>query len=132
MSKNDDKHPSEGELEILQILWDLEPATVRDIHDKLSQNKEVGYTTTLKQIQRMLDKGLVSRKAKGRSHLYTAVVKEAKVKQSLLDRLLNTAFKGSAVELIQHALGNAKPGTEEIEELEKLIQEKKKKQQDDQ
>lgn len=127
MSREDNLQPSEAELEILQVLWEIEPATVRAIHDKLSTKKEVGYTTTLKQMQRMYEKGMISRVEQGRTHLYSAKVKEAKVKQSLLDKLLDTAFKGSAIELIQHALGRAKPEAEEIEELEKLIQKKKEK-----
>lgn len=127
MSNTNNLQPSEAELEILQVLWEIEPATVRNIHDKLSAKKEVGYTTTLKQMQRMFDKGMINRTAQGRTHLYSAQIKEAKVKQSLLDKLLDTAFKGSAIELIQHALGRTKPGAAEIEELEKLIQQKKEK-----
>ena len=132
MSKEQNLQPSEAELEILQALWELEPTTVRAIHDLLSKKKEVGYTTTLKQMQRMFEKGMITRNEEGRPHLYSTILKEKKVKQSLLDRLLHSAFKGSAIELIQHALGRAEVGNEEIEELEKLIQQKKQQQKDDQ
>ena len=130
MSK-EELQPTEAELEILQLLWEMEPATVRAIHDQLKLKKEVGYTTTLKQIQRMHEKGMIRRTEEGRKHLYWAQLKETRVKQSLLNRLLDTAFKGSAIELIQHALGRTKGDQAEMEELEKLIAKKKQERKDD-
>ncbi len=127
MSKKD-YQPSEAELEILQVLWKKEPATVRTVHEALAGEKEVGYTTTLKQMQRMLDKGVLRRTEKGRTHYYVTAVKEPAIRQSLFKRLLNTAFRGSAVDLAMQALGQSQPDADELEALEKLIQQKKKEQ----
>ncbi|MCB9296984.1 MAG: BlaI/MecI/CopY family transcriptional regulator [Lewinellaceae bacterium] len=127
MSENN-YYPSESELEILQVLWEEEPATVRTVHEALAREKDVGYTTTLKQMQRMLEKGVLRRIEKGRVHYYQTAVKGPAVRQSLLQRLLKNAFGGSAVELALHALGQSRPGLEELEELERLIQQKKKEQ----
>ena len=113
--------PSERELEILQVLWDLEPATVRDIHEEIAKKNNTGYTTTLKQIQRMFDKGLVSRKKEGKSHLYSSQIGRNETQNSLFNKLLNTAFKGSAMQLVMHALGKGKPSKEEIEQLRELL-----------
>lgn len=113
--------PSERELEILQVLWDLEPATVRDIHEQIAREKNIGYTTTLKQIQRMFDKGLVSRKKHGKSHVYSSKVGRHETQNNLFDKLLNTAFKGSAIKLVMHALGKGKPTPEEIKQLRELL-----------
>lgn len=123
--------PSDAELEILQVLWDCEPASVRTVHERLSIDKEVGYTTTLKQMQRMLEKGLLKRTEDGKTHLYTAIIKAPEMRQSLFSRLLNGVFNGSAHELLMHALGQSKPKPEEIEALEKLITEKKNQQEDE-
>lgn len=117
--------PSDAEIEILQVLWDCEPASVRTVHERLSADKDVGYTTTLKQMQRMLEKGLLLRTEDGKTHLYTAVIKAPEMRQSLFSRLLNGVFNGSAYELMMHAIGQSKPRPEEIAALEKLIKEKK-------
>ncbi|MDN5215715.1 BlaI/MecI/CopY family transcriptional regulator [Fulvivirgaceae bacterium BMA12] len=120
MDNKKDK-PSEGELEILQVLWEREPVTVKDIHAEIASKKNVGYTTTLKQIQRMFDKGLVSRKKDGKSHLYTSNIKLHETQNTLFDKLLNTAFKGSAMNLAMHALGKSKATPEEIKQLRELL-----------
>ena len=119
-------HPSEAELEILQVLWEIQPASVRDVHERLAAGKDVGYTTTLKQMQRMLDKGLLVRTGEGKSHLYEAVVAGGQVRKSLLNRLIDTAFRGSAVSLAMHALGDLQPKQEELEALEQWLEEKRK------
>lgn len=123
--------PSDAELEILQVLWGNEPATVRFVHEQLSAVKEVGYTTTLKQMQRMHEKGMLQRAEAGKTHYYTTIIKAPQIKQSAFSHLLNKVFNGSAFELLMHAIGQGKPNAAEIEALEKLIQAKKKQQNND-
>lgn len=118
--------PSEGELDILQILWAHEPCTVRFVHEHLSQDKEVGYTTTLKQMQRLLEKGIVTRTETGKTHYYSSAVPQDQVQQTLFQRVVKNAFKGSAIDLAMHALGQSEPSDEELRALEQLLQEKKK------
>ena len=98
--------PSEAETAILRVLWEQQPLSVRDIHAELSRTREVGYTTTLKQVQRMHAKGLVTRtKGEGKSHDYSAAVAEGATKSRLVDRFVQTAFDGSVPELVMHAIG---------------------------
>jgi BlaI family penicillinase repressor len=118
--------PSEAELEILQVLWENQPCSVREVHEPLSQHKKVGYTTTLKQMQRMTDKGLIQRVGEGSPHQYEALVRENEVQNNLFRRLLNTAFKGSAMELVMHALGETQTNPDEIAELEAWLEQQKK------
>ena len=118
---------SEGELDILQVLWAQQPATVREVFEHLEKRKDVGYTSILKQMQRMTDKQLVKRNKQGKVHLYMAVPKEEEVQQTLYKKLVNTAFKGSSIDLAMHALGNTKASAEEIEALQKWLNEQKKK-----
>lgn len=122
--------PSEAELEILQVLWEKQPRTVREIHEQLSQQKQVGYTTTLKQIQRMTDKGLVIRVGQDSPHQFRAIAREEEVQRSMFQRLMNTAFKGSAMDLVLHALGNADTDATEIAELEAWLAQQKEKNDD--
>jgi predicted transcriptional regulator len=119
--------PSEAELEILNVLWLKEKATVRAVHEQLSLRKEVGYTTTLKQMQRMLNKGLIQREDSEKVHLYTAVLKEKDVKNTLINRLLHGAFGGSAMKMVMHALGQSDTTPEEIEKLESFLKDQKNK-----
>ena len=91
---------------------------------RIQENKkEVGYTTVLKQMQRMYDKGMVERSKEGKTHFYTAVPREKDVQKSLLDDLVDKAFKGSAMDLVMHALGRGKASEEELEELKKWLDE---------
>ena len=113
--------PTEKELEILQVLWTQGPATVRAVNDRLGKGREIGYTTTLKLMQIMFDKGLVFRQKEGKTHIYSAEISEEKTQNQLLDRLLDTAFKGSAMKLVMQALGHKKPSKEELEEIRKYI-----------
>ncbi|MDN5201528.1 BlaI/MecI/CopY family transcriptional regulator [Fulvivirgaceae bacterium BMA10] len=119
-AKRADK-PSEAELEILRVLWGNEPCSVRFVHEELSKKKQVGYTTTLKQMQRMFEKGLISRIESGKVHEYTAALKETEVQTRLFDKFLETTFKGSAMEMVMHALGRSKSSPEEIEKLRKFL-----------
>ncbi len=118
--------PSEAELEILQILWDDQPLTVREIHEIISQTKNVGYTTVLKQMQRMeAEKGLLIRYKEGKVHYYSAAIQKSDVQTSSLNRFVNAVFNGSTSDLIMHALGNQTTSKEELEELEKWLKEQK-------
>jgi len=114
--------PTETELEILQILWEHGPSSVRDVHEILSAQRETGYTTTLKLMQIMLDKGLVKRNAESRSHIYEAAVSEADIQSQLLSRFLDSTFRGSASKLVLQALGNHAASKKELEEIKALIE----------
>ena len=92
--------PTEAELEILQVLWQHGPSTVRFVNEQLSRHKETGYTTTLKFMQIMAEKGLVRRNEAQRTHVYQADASEEETQQRLLDRFLDTAFRGSAMKLV--------------------------------
>ena len=113
--------PTEAELDILTILWDQGPCSVRYVNDKQNMTRRVGYTTTLKQLQIMYEKGMVSRNSDGRTHIYEAVKDKEETQQQLLDRLLNTAFGGSASKLVMQVLGNHKSTAKELEEIKQLI-----------
>ena len=117
--------PTESELEILQVLWENEPCTVRFIFEQLSQEKESGYTTVLVQLQRMTKKGLVSREKEGKTHYYQAIPKEQEIQENLFKRLVNTAYKGSAMDLALHALGQAATSEEELEAIQQWLNQKK-------
>ena len=97
--------PTAAELEILSILWQKQPLTVREIHEKLSEKKDVGYTTTLKIMQNMTIKGLLDRELKGKSHRYTTAYKMEETRENLLNRFLDNAFGGSASSLVMQLLG---------------------------
>lgn len=116
--------PSDSEMEVLQLLWELGPLTVRDIHERLNKKKDVGYTTTLKVMQRMLEKDLLKRDITERSHLYEAAIAEEETQIELLDRFLNSAFGGSSLKLVMSALGNKSTSKEDLlkirEHLDKI------------
>ncbi|MEL6189648.1 MAG: BlaI/MecI/CopY family transcriptional regulator [Myxococcota bacterium] len=114
--------PSHAEVEILQSLWDRGQATVREVYTDIQAHRSVGYTTTLKQMQRMLEKDLIEKVgAEGRSHTYRAKVKPQRTRSALLDRLITTAFDGSSNALILHALGRERPSKSEIAEIRALL-----------
>ena len=115
--------PTDGELEILQILWRKGPSTVREINDLLNvdPDKSIGYTTTLKIMQIMYDKGLLLRDDAQRTHVYTAAVREGKIQSALLDRFLNAAYLGSASKLALQLLGNHKTTPDELAQIKALI-----------
>ena len=115
--------PTDAELEILQVLWKLGSCTVREINDELSKEKEVGYTTTLKLMQIMTDKKLLIRDASNRTHVYAANVTEEETQKKLVNRLLDTAFGGSAMKLVMQALGNKKSNTEELQQIRAWLDE---------
>ncbi|WP_020533620.1 BlaI/MecI/CopY family transcriptional regulator [Flexithrix dorotheae] len=124
MSKSKGTKPTEAELEVLQVLWKNGPSTVRFVHEKISKKKEIGYTTTLKIMQNMLDKDLVNRDDSTRTHVYTAVANEEATQKDLLNRFLDSTFGGSAMKLVMQALGNHKASKEEISKIRELLKEK--------
>jgi BlaI family transcriptional regulator, penicillinase repressor len=113
--------PTTAELEILTILWDKEPLTVKEIHEKLTETKDIGYTTALKIMQNMTVKGLLRRKPNGKNHLYFAIIKKEETRGNLLDRFLDSTFSGSASSLVMQLLGNKKTSLKELEEIKKVI-----------
>lgn len=115
--------PTDAELEILQVLWRKGPSTVREINDLLNVDpeKNIGYTTTLKIMQIMYDKGLLLRDDAQRTHVYTAAVREGKIQSALLDRFLNAAYLGSASKLALQLLGNHKTTPDELAQIKALI-----------
>lgn len=117
--------PTESELEILQVLWDRGLASVREVHEELSKTKEAGYTTTLKLMQIMNEKGLVRRDDSVKTHIYQPAVSKEKTQKHLLGKMINSLFGGSATELVIQALGNHKATPDELEEIQKLLTEMK-------
>ena len=113
--------PTNAELEILQVIWLHGPVSFRFVNDELNRNKMVGYTTTLKLMQIMTEKGLLKRSEEGRKHIYNVVLKEKETKNLLLDKFVKTAFGGSAMDLVMQALGNHQTTPDELEELKALI-----------
>ncbi|MEL7371582.1 MAG: BlaI/MecI/CopY family transcriptional regulator [Myxococcota bacterium] len=119
--------PSQAELEILQSLWDRGTATVREVYTDIQAHRSVGYTTTLKQMQRMVEKDLIEKvSSSGRSHQYKAKLRPQRARNALVDRLINTAFDGSANALVLHALGRKKPNKAQIAEIRALLDEMEK------
>lgn len=117
MSKAKNIRPTESELEILNILWDQGASTVREVHDILEQVKPSGYTTTLKLMQIMLDKGLVKRSESAKSHIYQAAVEQKETQGQLLQKMIDTVFGGSAYQLVMQALGHQRSSPEELDEI---------------
>jgi predicted transcriptional regulator len=113
--------PTESELEILQILWLKGTASVREVHEDLAKTKEAGYTTTLKLMQIMHEKGLVKRDDSIKTHIYQPAVSREKTQKHLLSKMINTVFGGSTTQLVIQALGNHKASPEELDELQKMI-----------
>ena len=113
--------PTESELEILQVLWDKDLASVREVHEELVKYKDAGYTTTLKLMQIMHEKGLVKRDDSFKTHIYQAAVSKERTQKHLLGKMINTLFGGSSTELVLQALGNHKASPEELEEIQQLL-----------
>ena len=121
-------NPTEGELAILRVLWSRKgPTTVREVHDELRRTKDTAYTTVLKMLTIMSDKGLVRRDESERSHTYVPVHAEQVVQTSLLKDLMRRAFSGSALKLVQRALDDDTASAEELEAISKLIAQAKAK-----
>ena len=121
MKRPSSSKPTEAELAILHILWQTGPATVRQVHERLAENRDVGYTTTLKNMQNMAHKRLLHRDDTQRSHVYTAAIRQEDTQRVLLDRFLASAFGGSASRLVMQALGQQKTTPEELQQIKDLI-----------
>jgi predicted transcriptional regulator len=119
--------PTESELEILAILWAKKSATVRDVHEELLHSKDAGYTTTLKLMQIMYEKTLVTRDDTNKTHIYKAGVSREKTQKQFLNKMINSLFSGSSTELVLQALGNKNATEEDLEKINSLIQELKNK-----
>ncbi len=113
--------PTEGELEILGILWEKGSATVREVFDVLTQSKESGYTTTLKLMQIMHEKGLLERDDTNRSHVYKAAVNREQTQGQIVKRMIDTVFNGSPMNLVMQALGNHKASADELEQIKSYL-----------
>jgi BlaI family transcriptional regulator, penicillinase repressor len=113
--------PTESELEILQVLWKKSSATVRDVHEELSKHKDVGYTTTLKLMQIMHEKGIVKRDDSVRTHVYQSAVNKENTQKHLLNKMIDNLFGGSTTQLVLQALGENKATPEEIEKIQSLL-----------
>lgn len=113
--------PTESELEILALLWEMKEASVRQIHERLAVTKDTGYTTTLKTMQIMHAKGMVSRDEQNRSHIYRPLTNQKETQNSLVKNLVNTAFGGSAQNLVMQALGQDNPSKEDLDEIRAFL-----------
>ncbi len=116
-------NPTDSELEILNVLWQCGPSTVRFVNEQLNKEKQTGYTTTLKIMQIMNEKGLVSRDEELRSHVYHSKVVKQDTQKKLINKLLSSAFGGSASNMIMETLGNHQTTPEELEKIKKIISE---------
>ena len=121
MSNTKTIKPTESELEILQTLWTKGLATVREVHEDLARTKDVGYTTTLKLMQIMHEKGLVKRDDSMRTHVYQAAVNKENTQKHLLSKMIDTLFGGSSTQLVIQALGENKASPEELEKIQALL-----------
>ena len=114
--------PTESELEILQVIWKKGQCTVRDVHEELAKNKDAGYTTTLKLMQIMHDKGLVERDTTAKTHLYKALITREQAQQTALDKIISTVFKGSTSDLVIQALGHHRASKDEIDAIKNYLE----------
>lgn len=126
MNSNKPLKPTEGELEILQVLWEKGQATVREVHDELSHTKDIGYTTALKLLQIMFEKGLVTRNDSSKTHIYHPAVTREKTQKHMLGKMIDTLFSGSSSQLVIQALGNHKTSRQELDEIQKMLDNLKK------
>ncbi len=117
MAKKQLPKPTEAELEILQIIWGLGPSTVKSVNQIIRKTKEVGYTTTLKLMQIMFDKGLVNRIRDGKTHIYESAISQEKTQRQLLDKFVEAAYQGSAMNLVMQLLGNRKSSKKELDQI---------------
>ncbi len=127
MEKLKSVKPTEGELEILGVLWDQGAATVRVVHEEICKTKDAGYTTTLKLMQIMFEKGLVTRDSSSKTHIYAPAVTREKTQKQFVSKMINSLFSGSSAELVMQALGNNNTSTAELDQIQRLLNELKAK-----
>jgi predicted transcriptional regulator len=113
--------PTKSELEILQVLWDKGPSTVREVNNELLKRRDVNYTTTLKQMQIMADKRLLNRDQGQMKHIYSVAVEEQKLKAHLLDKFVDSMYRGSASKLVMQLIGNKSTSREDLREIKDMI-----------
>ncbi|MEM1214494.1 MAG: BlaI/MecI/CopY family transcriptional regulator [Bacteroidota bacterium] len=122
MAKEKNGQPTASELAILQVLWQRGPLPVKEVHAVLEREKEVVYTTILKTMQVMHERGFLARESQGRKHIYQAAIAQEDTQNRLLDSFVQRTFGGSAKRLVMRALGNMDTTKEDLEELKSLIQ----------
>lgn len=121
MSSAKNTKPTESELEILGILWEKGACTVREVHEVLEKVKDAGYTTTLKLMQIMHEKGLLNRDTSSKTHVYTAAISQEGTQQQLLNKMIDSVFNGSASQLVMQALGHHKSSKEELDKIRQYL-----------
>lgn len=119
--------PTAAELEILAVLWEKNAATVKEVHEVINARKPTGYTTVLKTMQIMREKGLVEREDANKAHVFRATQAQAETQKNLVSDLLEKAFRGSALKLVQHVLETKPTSAEELKKIRKLISEAERK-----
>jgi BlaI family penicillinase repressor len=127
MTTTSTRKPTASELEILHVLWERGPSTVREVQQALNEKRPIGYTSVLKLMQIMTTKGTVRRNEQQRAHVYEAVQPAEKTKRQLALDVLQRVFDGSASELMMHALASRKASQEEIDEMRRLLNEHERK-----
>lgn len=115
------KKITDSELEILQILWEKGPSSVRTVHEIICETKQTGYTTSLKLMQIMFEKGLLTRDQSAKSHIYAAAISEVNGQRQAVGKIIDSMFKGSTAGLVMHALGNYHPSEKEITEIKAYL-----------
>lgn len=120
-AQNKPVEPTKSELEILQVLWRLGPSTVREVNNELIKVKDTNYTTTLKFMQLMADKGLLTRDESQMKHVYSVAEEEQKTKAYLLDKFVDSMYNGSASKLVMQLIGNKKTSLQELQEIKDLL-----------
>ena len=130
MARRPTPRPTDAELSILRVLWERGPSTVRQVHDVLSVDREFAYTTTLKLLQLMTEKGVAMREEHGRVHLYRAAVAQEETQRHLIRDLVDRAFGGSPSRLVMQALAATPASAEELREIRRLLKEHEEKARD--
>ncbi len=123
MARKKTTGPTDREVAILRVLWDRGPSTVREVHEALHQDPETGYTTTLKLMQIMVEKGLLVREDDGRRHIYRPTLSEERTQRELVQDLLDRVFAGSAEKLVMRALSAKKVSPKELQRIRKMLDE---------
>ena len=118
-----ERAPSESELEILQVLWEAGPCTVQQVHENVVHRRQTGYTTVLKTMQLMLEKGLLRRDDSRRQHIYSAAVAENQTKRNIVRGVMDRVFAGSASSLLMHALSGRKSSASELKQIRAMLDE---------
>ena len=113
--------PTNSELEVLAVLWQKSPQTVREVYEQIKDQRDIGYTTTLKIMQIMFKKGMLKRLKQGKTHIYDVVEPQAQTQSGLVSKMVSTVFHGSSKDLVMQALGSANASKEELNEIRKYL-----------